>query len=75
MSVSLSPAGSDALSEATRAVAGTTSPSNKIAIVVNGRVVSAPVVQVPIMSGQVGVTGVTRSGARLLSLQLEALAA
>jgi preprotein translocase subunit SecD len=74
VSVSLSPAGSDALAEATRAVAGTTSPSNKIAIVVNGRVVSAPVVQVPITSGNVVVTGLTRSAARLLSMRLRAVA-
>jgi preprotein translocase subunit SecD len=73
--VQLSPAGSDALEEATRVAAGTTSPSNMIAIVVNGRVVSAPVVQVPITSGQVGVTGLTRPAARLLSLRLTALAA
>jgi len=75
VSVALTPAGSDAFADATRRLAGTTSPGNRVAIVVNGRVVSAPVVQVPITSGQLIVTGLTRSAARLLTLQLKALAA
>ena len=75
VSVALTPDGSDALAEATRVAASAASPGNRIAIVVNGRVVSAPVVQQPITSGQIIVVGLTGSGARLLSMQLNALTA
>jgi hypothetical protein len=74
VSVALTPAGSDALTEATRVVASAASPE-KIAIIVTGRVLSAPIAHVPIASGQVVVTGLTRSAARQLSLRLNALAA
>ncbi|HET8525109.1 MAG TPA: hypothetical protein VFM81_00570 [Actinomycetota bacterium] len=66
--VQLSQEGSDALASATRAAAGT-----RIAIIVEGRVVSAPTVAAPITSGAVVVAGgLSEAEAERLASSLDA---
>lgn len=63
----LTPEGSDALASATRAAVG-----DRIAIVVDGRVISAPTVQAPIGAGSVVVaTGLSEAEAKALADRLE----
>jgi SecDF, P1 head subdomain len=55
--IALDPAGTTAFASATADVVNSMPPSNQIAIVVGGSVVSAPVVQEQVGSGQVQISG------------------
>ncbi len=71
VSVDLTAEGTTALLAATGAAAGAADPRNRIAIVVGGRIVSAPAVMAPISSGAVVVTsGLTETDAESLAASL-----
>ena len=68
VSVDLTAGGTAALLAATEAVAGAADPRNRIAIIVDGTIVSAPAVMAPISSGAVVLTsGLTEADAETLT--------
>lgn len=73
--VRLDPTGTRALADATSRLVDAPSPQNQLAIVVDGRVVSSPVVMGPITSGAVQITGnFTEAEAKSLADRLTAAA-
>jgi preprotein translocase subunit SecD len=55
--VQLTPAATQALASATRQAVGATPPKDKIAMIVDGQIASAPTLRAPITSGAVQITG------------------